>query len=328
MDSRYSEYPSFRDLPLQPNGPRGNAWGLWGSGDQIGTLNHLKEDVVARAANEEIKTGRRVSLNWTLTGSSYPTLGRKPLEIKLNNKAPLKIAHDDEWTFNSQCSSQWDGFRHYAYQAEELYYMGRKAAEFAESPVPNGIQHIAEAGIAGRGILIDWYKWSQQNGCSVNAMSAHAVSFNELLEVLKSQNLSEEDIRSGDIIIIRFGYISQYEGMSDEERARLDELYRKQKPENIGIEPSEQLLEFLWGKKIAAVAGDTRSFEVWPCSQTQWHLHEWLLAGWGMPIGELFNLENLSKTCEEVNRYTFFFTSSPMNAPGAVASPPNAFAFF
>lgn len=144
-------------------------------------------------------------------------------------------------------------------------------------------------------------------------MSAYPVSFSGLLEVLKSQNLSEEDIRPGDIIIIRFGYISQYEGMSDEKRARLDELYRKQKPENIGIEPSERLLEFLWEKKVAAVAGDTRSFEVWPCSQTQWHLHEWLLAGWGMPIGELFNLENLSKTCEEAKRYTFFFTSSPMN---------------
>lgn len=144
-------------------------------------------------------------------------------------------------------------------------------------------------------------------------MSAHGVSFSELLGVLKSQNLTERDIRPGDIIIIRFGYISQYEDLSDEKRARLDELYRKQKPENIGIEPSEKLLKFLWENKVAAVAGDTRSFEVWPCSQTQWHLHEWLLAGWGMPIGELFNLENLSRACEESNRYTFFFTSSPMN---------------
>lgn len=25
-----------------------------------------------------------------------------------------------QWTFNSQCSSQWDGFRHYAYQKEAV----------------------------------------------------------------------------------------------------------------------------------------------------------------------------------------------------------------
>jgi kynurenine formamidase len=144
-------------------------------------------------------------------------------------------------------------------------------------------------------------------------MTAHPVSFNELLKVLESQGITEKDILPGDVVLIRFGYISQYEGMSEDTRARLDGLYRKQKPENIGIEPSAEFLKFLWDKKIAAVAGDNRSFEVWPCSQLQWHLHEWLLAGWGMPIGELFNLENLSKACKEANRYTFFFTSSPMN---------------
>lgn len=144
-------------------------------------------------------------------------------------------------------------------------------------------------------------------------MTAHPVSFNELLKVLESQGISENEILPGDVILIRFGYISQYEEMGDEERARLDQLYRKQKPENIGIEPSKELLAFLWDNKISAVAGDTRSFEVWPCSQTEWHLHEWLLAGWGMPIGELFDLEKLSKACEEANTYTFFFTSSPMN---------------
>jgi hypothetical protein len=42
-------------------------------------------------------------------------------------------------------------------------------------------------------------------------------------------------------------------------------------------------------------------------------LHEWLLAGWGMPIGELFYLEELSKKCKELGRYTFFLSSSPMN---------------
>lgn len=144
-------------------------------------------------------------------------------------------------------------------------------------------------------------------------MTAHAIPFAEFLEVLKNQGISKEDLRVGDIIILRSGYISQYENMTEDKRARLHGLYKGQKPENIGIQSSEALLELLWEKRIAAVAGDTRSFEVWPCSETQWHLHEWLLAGWGMPIGELFYLEELSKACDEANRYTFFFTSSPMN---------------
>lgn len=62
MESKYSNFPSFSELPLQKDGPHGNSWGLWGHEDQIGTLNHLSEDAVARSAREEIKTGKRVSL--------------------------------------------------------------------------------------------------------------------------------------------------------------------------------------------------------------------------------------------------------------------------
>lgn len=55
-------HPKFADLPVDKNGPHGNAWGLWGPDDQIGTLNLLTDDVVAQAAKECIQTGQRVSL--------------------------------------------------------------------------------------------------------------------------------------------------------------------------------------------------------------------------------------------------------------------------
>lgn len=51
-----------------------------------------------------------------MTAAANPQFIRKTLKLELINKAPLKHAHDDVWTFNSQCSSQWDGLRHYAYQ--------------------------------------------------------------------------------------------------------------------------------------------------------------------------------------------------------------------
>lgn len=118
FSSSRMSYPEFKDLPLDKNGPHGNAWGLWGPNDQIGTLNHLTDEVVSRAAREEIRTGQRVSLkwvllssaraipsykiaygswySWSLTGPSYPRFPRKILDIKTINKAPLKHAHDDE----------------------------------------------------------------------------------------------------------------------------------------------------------------------------------------------------------------------------------------
>ncbi|KAH7020883.1 uncharacterized protein B0I36DRAFT_333349, partial [Microdochium trichocladiopsis] len=323
------DYPSFSQLPLDKNGPRLNAWGLWGPDDQLGTLNLLTEDVIAKAAAENIKSGVRVSLNWSMTGASNPRFVRKLLEQNMINKAPLKHAHDDEWHFNSQCSSQWDGFRHYAYQEEEVYYMGRKAEDFAASPIPNGIQHVSAKGIAGRAILVDWYAWHQATrpDTAVDAMSNHAIPFSEIKQALEYQGLSLSSFRKGDIMVIRFGYLHQYETMPDAKRSVLDERYKAEKPENIGLEPSRELLEFLWDSQLAAICGDTRSLEVWPCKELEWHMHEILLAGWGMPIGELFDLEELARICAKEKRYTFFMASSPMNVPGGVASPPNALAF-
>ena len=49
---------------------------------------------------------------------------------------------------------------------------------------------------------------------------------------------------------------------------------------------------------------------------------------WGMPMGELWDLEELAEECKRQNRWSFFFTSSPLNIQGGVASPPNALAIF
>jgi hypothetical protein len=205
---------------------------------------------------------------------------------------------------------------------------------------------VSKKGIAGRAIFVDWYAWAQSKGLDVDAMSSYEVPFSQIVEALEYQGLDLGVFRPGDILIIRFGYLDQYDNMSDDKRQRLNELYKTQKPDNIGLQPSRELLEFLWNNKLAAIAGDSRSLEVWPCNQLEWHMHEWLLAGWGMPIGELFYLEDVAKMCKALNRYTFFLSTSPMNVsspppvlvdscdwltrkvPGAVASPPNALAYF
>jgi hypothetical protein len=42
-------------------------------------------------------------------------------------------------------------------------------------------------------------------------------------------------------------------------------------------------------------------------------MHEVLLAGWGCPIGELFDLEALAEQCKKSNRWSFFVTSEVCN---------------
>lgn len=76
-----------------------------------------------------------------------PLLGRQPFERKIINKAP-RVINDDvvslkavyvaiyiylctrlistyaQITFNTQGSSQWDSFRHFAYQKDAKFYNG------------------------------------------------------------------------------------------------------------------------------------------------------------------------------------------------------------
>jgi hypothetical protein len=53
---------------------------------------------------------------------------------------------------------------------------------------------------------------------------------------------------------------------------------------------------------------------------TGWCLHEWLLTEWGTPIGEMWDLETLSKVCEKEGRWTFFLTSAPLHVKGGVGT--------
>jgi hypothetical protein len=109
--------PPFSALPIDKNGPPGNAWGLYGPEDSLGALNILTPEVVAAAAASEIKTGERISLDWRLDTPSHPSFGRQAFHWELVNRAgegnSERTVNDDIVHFNTQSSSQWDGFRHY-----------------------------------------------------------------------------------------------------------------------------------------------------------------------------------------------------------------------
>lgn len=87
----------------------------------------------------------------------------------------------------------------------------------------------------------------------------------------------------------------------------------KYPPSSIGVQQSEEMLRWIWDTGFAAVAGDMPAFETTPFQNAEYFLHEWLLAGWGVPIGELFDLERLAVECRRVKKWTFFFSSMPLH---------------
>lgn len=102
--------PAFEDLPLDKSGPPGNAWGLFGDNDELGRLNLLTPARVADAASE-IREGIRISLDWPLNKPIKISSFRQQFKHEI---LPVSDAiNDDAVSLNTQCSTQWDGFRHY-----------------------------------------------------------------------------------------------------------------------------------------------------------------------------------------------------------------------
>ncbi|KAL1970762.1 hypothetical protein VTN77DRAFT_2596 [Rasamsonia byssochlamydoides] len=317
------QLPSFDNLTLDPSGPKGNAWGLFGKDDQLGMLNLLTPEVVAAAAREEIREGIRFSLDWELDRLAQPAFGRQVFDRKLVHKAPRTV-NDDVLTFNTQSSTQWDGFRHYGNQQHKVFFNGHTQPDLEKSHVLGIDAWVKRGGIVGRGVLLDYADWAERHSIPIKPFESSIIPLATLKEIARENGI---EFRQGDILFVRSGFTAAYEKLSVEEATALG---RRESHDFIGVESGEETLRWLWENKFAAVAGDAVAFESSPVTGPQipqdYSLHQWCLAGWGMPLGEMFNLEELAAYCREKKRWTFFLSSVPLKVPGGVASPPNAIA--
>ncbi|KAK3365998.1 hypothetical protein B0T24DRAFT_637581 [Lasiosphaeria ovina] len=325
--------PNFDRLPLRKGDPMLAAWGLYGDHDELGTLNRLTDARVAAAARSEIQTGARVSMNWPLNAQEKGSFFNRRLFHQEMFAKPPRTVNDDIWTFNSQCSSQWDGLRHFGYQKERKFYNGVTMddihacdVETGEKSTVNGIQAWAEKGIVGRGVLVDYYSWRLAQGYNEKSNAADAfattpISPADLKACLAAQGT---EVRFGDVLLVRSGWMAAHASKTEAEIKALQAEFPQHR--FVGLEQSEEMLRWIW-ESFSAVAGDQPSLECWP-TQKDWSLHEVLLSGWGCPIGELFHLEKLAEECRRLNRWSFFVASEPCNVEGGVASPPNILAIF
>lgn len=220
----------------------------------------------------------------------------------------------------------------------------------------------------GRGILLDFHSWrlAQNPPIAYDPFKRDSITLEQLKAVAKAQGTEIKFgdillIRSGMLIWLSraaphsfdtdncIGFLTAQNEKSHDE---LD-VVKDNIPHSFGgVEQSEEVLEWIW-ENFSAVAGDQPSFECWrtsPCSELKatvqtplialpvtnkdpatklsYAMHEVILAGFGMPIGELFDLEKLAEHCKKENRWSFFLSSEVCNVPGGVASPPNGLAIF
>lgn len=326
--------PRYDDLPRRSGLPC--AWEVWQpDGDVFGCLNLLSAERAAAAARS-VERGVTFPLNWSMGLPDPPLFGRAPYVHEVTGD-DVSVGHDDVLHgWNTQSSSQWDGFRHIRHPRVREDEPG--TGHFGGvHDADHGIDHWAGRGIVGRGVLADVGRWREAQGRPLRYDEPDAVMPDELLACLADQG-SQVDV--GDVLLVRFGWITWYLEQDEAKRAWLAD---RSTFRSAGFHPGEDLARTLWDLHVAALACDNPGVEIWPRGS---HLpddvaaealadprradevfaHTVLLPMLGLPLGEMFFLDDLAADCAADGRYDFLFTSAPLNLPHGVASPPNALA--
>jgi hypothetical protein len=305
--------PSFDELPVAKGAPAHSSWGLWGEDDRLGCLNLLTPERALRGAGL-VRRGVVFPLDWELDLPNPPLFGRPSLRHA--------VGHDDVIdSFNTQSSTQWDGFRHFPVGGR--YYNGLAADQ-------HGVDHWARKGIVTRGVLADVGRWRERQGRPLDLMRREEITAQELRTVLDEESATPE---AGDVLLVRVGWVDWYVGLGADTRTKLGSLRAPRCP---GLAAGEDMARTLWDWHLAAVASDTPTLEAAPFgvdmnvahdgTEPFATLHQVLLPLLGIPIGELWDLRALAEDCAADGVYEFLLTSAPLHLERGAGSPPNVLA--
>ena len=311
--------PKFSELPVRPGAPPGSSWGVFGDDDEVGTLNLIGPEQVAAAA-ALVRRGKVFSLNWDVALPDPPFFGRRRVRHTLFEKHGGTAVDDYLDSFYPQCSSQWDGLRHFS-DPEHGFYNGAPLAEVVTPGAGRlGIEHWARRGIVARGVLLDVAGALEYEGVALDPFDFFPIGPELLERVAAGQGV---ELRAGDILLLRTGWVEAYAELDGQGRAALASLGRPGSPGLSG----EDIPAFLWDHRIAAVAADNPTLEAArPGGGAGLPLHEALIARLGMPLGELWRLGPLAADCAEDGVFEVLLVSAPLNVVGGAGSPANALA--
>jgi len=317
----WNRIPKFADLPVKPDAPPESNWGVFGDDDQIGCLNFLTAEGVLDAARL-VRRGRVFRLDAPISYSDPTLFGRQPVKHEIVDlfAANLPALDDIIDNYNTQEGSQWDGLGHYGRMADKVFYNNTRLEEILSRDSKKlGIHNWADK-FVGRGVLLDLYRHCREQGRDVDPLTRSSYSFAEIQAAAAAQKVT---LTPGTILLVRTGWMRAYKNASAEQRNTLGTLTGARA---IGLEPSRDLVEWLWDNRIAALGTDCPSVEPAPIPLKRPNLHHRAIFLLGLPLGEQFDLEELAEDCRQDQVTEFMLVSVPLNLPGGMASPPNAVA--
>lgn len=202
-----------------------------GKKDTFGCLNLLTPSVI-REAYKEARDGVTFSLNHVMDVIKAPT-GRAPTTHRVlswkDDIASGQCNHaclDDEVSFNTQASSQWDSLVHYPHQGTGLAYNGARVGKEQlqgassltydpEKRIPSIDHWHDRGGVVGRGLLLDYRAFAEAKGIEYEPVSRHIITIKDLEAVAAHQGT---EFKSGDILVIRTGLAEDLAPMTAEQQ--------------------------------------------------------------------------------------------------------------
>ncbi len=246
------------------------------------------------------------------------------------------VVSDDVVLLTLQYSTQWDSFAHVGSRfdadgdgkPEIVFYNGFRGGEDLKPALQNdsneawaryegtsakalGIEHLAEHGVQGRGVMIDLHHH--------HGRERKAIGYDDLMRVLDKDKVAVE---RGDMVCL-------YTGFADV----ILELRKKPDPKLLhgtcsGLDGrDERLLQWITDSGLACLIADNYAVELIPTSLTRprphasMPLHEHCLFKNGIHLGEIWYLTELARWLRAHARSRFLLTAPPLRLPGAVGSP-------
>jgi kynurenine formamidase len=311
------------DLPseLQAAARSVSNWGKWGPDDELGTLNYITPDMVARAA-ATVRDGVTFSLSVPFDDQGPQAahgIRRNPIHLMSIDggdshlmdsmggwSGPMRF-NDDYIMMPLQCATQWDALSH-AYYDKKLYNGFDSSTVTSFGATRDSIDKVAAAGrIVGRGVLLDV---ARHRG--VRQLEARTiVGPDELDAVAEAQQVV---VGEGDIVIVRTGWWLEFLAHHNGEEWGMT---------SPGL--SWRCAQWLSERRAAAVACDNLAVEsmTMEVEGVMLPLHMLTLRDMGMMLGEMWNLEDLGSACAADGRYEFLLVAAPLLVTGAVGSPIN-----
>lgn len=300
-------------------------WGNWGANDEVGTLNYIGAEEIVTAARL-VRKGKVISLALPFDNrgpqggkSDYPSTGRfNPVHLMLRTGTDAysgvledrKISTaDDVVILPMQCGTQWDALSHVFY-GNHMWngYDCRNVTSLGAQKC--GIEKTKDR-MVGRGVLFDIARMLG-NGALPDGFAIT----NDLLD--RAEDFFKTEVRRGDFLIVRTGHMEQklaagtWDGYSGGDAPGL----------------AFETLDWLHGKKVAAIATDTWGVEVRPneIDEVISPFHWIAIPIIGLSLGEIFYLAELAADCAEDGHYEFMFVAPTLPVTGAVGSPTNPLA--